>query len=221
MTDSQNSQNTHVVHGSSAAIKPEKTPLVIGQGIVIRGEIIDETNDPESRMMILGTIEGNIHTKGIIQIAKGALVRAGSIIEAGEVVVSGRLVGEGVTVRTDVLVLQSTGYVEVDNVVVPPGGLEQSRGGVLIARLDMSGEARDLSGVSSSFPEKTVALVAPSAPSKLSFLHAAPIAGVTNLPTFSSQPSAFNGHVTLPSDDETVGPDDAPTVTKVDAVKVG
>lgn len=199
MTDSQNSSgNSNSNSNNSGSIRPEKTPLLIGQGITIRGEIVDETQDPESRMMILGVVEGNITTKGIIQISKGAIVKAGSIIEAGEIVVSGRLVGETVTVRTNVLVLQSSGHVEVDCVQMPPGGLELSRGGVLIARLDMSEHSANLEKASS--------------PAKLSVLQSSP-ANTARSSGFESQFASTN--------DGSSGSDDKLSMKKADASKIG
>ena len=192
MTDDRNGQP-----GNGSTIQTEKTPLMIGLGIVIRGEILDESGDKDSRMLILGRVEGNITTKGIVQITKGAEVVAGSVIQAGKVVVSGRLVGKDVIVKTDVLVLQSTGYVDVDTVILPPGGLEQMRGGVLIARLDMSGVAATPATVPASVPVATLfsSPVAPTAGSVTS-LHAVPV--------FSPSPRASAFHnVELPNDDDT------------------
>lgn len=197
MTDSQNSNGNGGNSGNSASIRPEKTPLLIGQGIIIRGEITDDTQDPESRIVILGVVEGNISTKGIIQIAKGAVVKAGSVIEAGEIVVSGRLVGETVTVRTNVLVVQSTGHVEVDCVQMPPGGLELSRGGVLIALLDMA--------------ENSVAKEKAPSSVKLSVLQSPPTAS-SRSGTFESQFSSTN--------DNSSGSDDKLAMKKADASKV-
>lgn len=183
---------------SSASIQPEKTPLMIGLGMLIRGEIIDESGDTNSRMLILGRVEGNISTKGVVQISKGAELHAGSIIEAGEIVVSGRVTGKDVTLRADVLVLQSTGHVEVDNVVLPPGGLEQMRGGVLIARLDMTGVASNEKATVVAAPITVAALASPasltlaSAPATVTKIHTSP--------AFSPRPSAFTGEVQLPED---------------------
>ncbi|MES2027102.1 MAG: polymer-forming cytoskeletal protein [Pseudomonadota bacterium] len=123
---------------SSVSIKPEKTPFVVGPGIVIKGNVVSELDDPDVRMLVLGRIEGDISTKGIVQIAKGAVVAGNSLIQAGSIIVSGSICGDEVTVRAQLLVLQSTGRVTVGSVRLPPGGLEQQRGSVLEARLHMS-----------------------------------------------------------------------------------
>lgn len=200
---------------SSSTIQPEKTPLLIGVGMVIRGEIIDETNNPETRMLILGRVEGNIFTKGVVQISKGAVVQAGSVIEAGEIVVSGRLVGENVTVRANVLVLQSTGFVEVQAVILPPGGLEQSRGGVLIARLDMSGVPAAALPVSAATVTAFAAPVTPT-PSVLA------VTSIHSAPIFSSRPSVLDSDVCLPDDDSADdGADDVVEIAAFHFVKAG
>ena len=123
---------------STASIQPEMTPFLLGPGVVIKGDVICEHEDPQMRMMIVGRLEGDIKTKGIVQIAKGAVVAAKSMIDAGVVIVSGSIIGENVTVRAGVLVLQSTGNIEVKEVCLPPGGFEQQRGGILNARLVMA-----------------------------------------------------------------------------------
>ena len=122
---------------SSNAIQPEKTPLIVGPGIVIKGNIVSEYDDPDLRMLIIGRVEGDITTKGVVQIAKGAVVAANAQIEAGVIIVAGSITGEKVTIRANLLVLQATGNVAVDNVCLPSGGLEQQRGGILNARLNM------------------------------------------------------------------------------------
>lgn len=137
MNDS-NQRNDQI--DTSASIKPENTTLVVGPGIVIKGNILSELEDPDVRMLILGRIEGDITTKGIVQIAKGGEVAGNSLIDAGTVIVSGSITGDAVTVRAKLLVLQSTGRVAVGHVRLPPGGLEQQRGSVLEARLSMSAD---------------------------------------------------------------------------------
>lgn len=209
---------------NSTTIQSEKTPLLIGLGVLIRGEVIDETGDPESRMIILGRVQGNITTKGIVQIAKGAVVEADSTIDAGEIVVSGSLIGKGVTVRTDLLVLQSTGSVDVESVLLPPGGLEQMRGGVLNARLDMSAELRSAVRVAAvkeapavsafrSVDNRVVPVLLPTA--IVSNIH-------STLP-FSARASAFESEVDLPEDDAADSSDDGKASKAVEssAVKVG
>lgn len=124
----------------SDEILPEKTPLLVGLGVVIEGTIRYETKDPEDRLVILGQVLGDIFTNGILQIAQGATVRPVSKIECAEIIISGTLEGDNVVVSTNLLQLQPTAKVRVDTLRLPPGGLEQSRGSMLNAKLDMSDE---------------------------------------------------------------------------------
>lgn len=119
-------------------IAPEKTPLMIGPDILIKGDVFYEGKDAQSRLLVMGKVHGNIHTSGVLQIAQGAEVVPGSILDCGEIVVAGKICGEGVTIKTNLLILEATGNIAVDTLCLPPGGLEQARGGVLNARLDMS-----------------------------------------------------------------------------------
>lgn len=131
-------------------------PLFVGSGIVIEGTIRHEGVNADERLVILGKVVGNIFSKGILHVERGATVHALSSIDCEQIVLAGSITGDaGVTVRAKLLVLQATGNLAVDTVCLPPGGLEQRRGGVLNARLDMSlenGSAVDV--------EKVVAVVA-------------------------------------------------------------
>ena len=142
MNDSQQLQAEKI--DTSTSVHPDKTSLVIAPGIVIKGCIVSEIEDADSRLLILGRVEGDIFTRGIVQVCKGGVVSGSSVIEADTLVVSGSVIGENVTVKTRLLVIQSTGDVTVNTVRVPPGGLELQRGGRLDARMTMSDPAPDL-----------------------------------------------------------------------------
>lgn len=127
---------------ANTVVDASNTPLFVGKGMKISGRIESITGDPTQRLVIQGEVHGDILTDGILDIAEHAVVHATSKIDCGEIIVSGRLTGdkEKVTVRANVLTLAPTGDVSVETLQLPPGGLEQSRGGVLNARLDMSAE---------------------------------------------------------------------------------
>jgi cytoskeletal protein CcmA (bactofilin family) len=120
---------------STTAINPGKTPLIIGPGIVLKGNIVNEDGDPESQMMIMGRVEGDITTKGVIQIAKGGEIAGNSMITAGAIVIAGQITGSNVSIRTNLLVMHSTSVVDVAMVFVPPGCLEMKRGSLLVGQL--------------------------------------------------------------------------------------
>jgi cytoskeletal protein CcmA (bactofilin family) len=66
---------------------PSKPTTVIGSDTHIKGEVTFE-----STARIHGTVEGQINTKGELQIAEGATCKAG--IEAGKVLVEGTVEGD-------------------------------------------------------------------------------------------------------------------------------
>lgn len=128
---------------SCASVQPEKTSLVAGPGIVIKGDIVSEIEDPDNRILVVGRVQGDIYTKGILQIAKGAVVAGNCLIQADTIIVSGSIIGENLIVKARLLVLQGTANVTVAAVRLPCGGLEQHRGSVLDARLTMADEVMD------------------------------------------------------------------------------
>lgn len=140
-----------------------KAPLFVGPGIVIEGTIRHEVAEAGERLVIYGKVVGNIISKGILQVEQGATVHALTSIDCEQIILAGTITGEtGVTVRSKLLVLQSTGNLAVDTVSLPPGGLEQCRGGILNARLDMSPEngntvPAEKSAAVSAHPAATVA----------------------------------------------------------------
>lgn len=137
-TPMQSQQPIASTEDISTTMQRASTPLFIGADIVIQGTVIYNGKDPKAVLMLVGKIEGNIKTNGILQIVEGAVVQAESSIECSEIIVAGKIVGKGVIIKTQSLKLEATGDVEADLVCLPPGGLEQFRGGILNARLDMS-----------------------------------------------------------------------------------
>lgn len=138
MTTAQPNSQTKLERLDS--IIPEKTPLYVGPDVVINGDINFQTSDPDQRLMIRGEVKGNIYTNGILQVSEGAVISAAKRIECAEIVVAGTIKGEGVTIKANLLMLLPSGNIAVETLCLPPGGLEQSRGGILNARLDMNPE---------------------------------------------------------------------------------
>ena len=120
------------------ALQPENSRLYIGPGIIVRGDIEFPQSKPDERLVICGEVQGNISTPGILQVVEGATIKGDSKIECAEIVVAGTISGENVTIKANLLLLLSTGSIAVNTLKLPPDGLEQSRGGVLNARLDMN-----------------------------------------------------------------------------------
>lgn len=116
------------------------THLYIAPGVIIKGDIHFEAQKPDQRLVIRGEVEGNISTSGVLEIAEGAIVRGNTLIDCAEIVVAGRVVGDNVTIKARLLRMLATSNIAVEKLCLPPGCLEQSRGGVLNAQLDMSEE---------------------------------------------------------------------------------
>jgi cytoskeletal protein CcmA (bactofilin family) len=125
-------------------VLPEKTPLFVGQGVVVEGLIRYTGTDRNARLVILGEVHGDIETTGILQIAQGATVHAANKIECAEIIVAGQLLGDGVKVRAGLIDLKPTAVVRVDTLCLPPGGIVQARGSLLNAKMDMSDEYASL-----------------------------------------------------------------------------
>lgn len=181
------------------SIIPEKTPLYIGQGVVFEGDVRFMSEDPDQRLLVVGEIKGNIFTNAVLQIAEGAVISAVESIEANEIVVSGTIKGDGVKVKANLMLLQPTGNIAVDTICLPPGGLEQSRGGILNARLDMSREhgtvpavKPQIEAVDHTKPAVPVALKAVSTSSPASGSAAA--AGLPATSTSSGSPVMMKDH---------------------------
>lgn len=120
-----------------STLNPEKTPLFIGADVVVSGSIAYSGNTSD-RAVILGELKGDLNWNGIVQVAQGGTISVGKKIACRELVVAGVIRGEGVVVETGLLRLEPTANVQVDEVFLPSGGLEQSRGSIFNGRLVMT-----------------------------------------------------------------------------------
>lgn len=123
------------------AIEPEKTPLFIGAGVSFNGSF-SHTGPADEKAVILGELTGDMEWNGVLQVPRGGKVTVMKSLRCREIMVGGEIVGvdENVVIETGLLRLGESASVEVATVSVPPGGLEQSRGSVINARLRMSSE---------------------------------------------------------------------------------
>lgn len=120
-----------------SVLNPEKTPLFIGQGVVIHGAI-EHMGDTSDTAVILGELKGDINWNGVVQVTKGGTITAAKKILCRELVVAGDIQGDGVVIEAGILRMEPTAVVKVEEVQLPPGGLEQSRGSFFTGRLTMS-----------------------------------------------------------------------------------
>ncbi len=123
------------------SIEPEKTPLFIGAGVTFHGSFKHE-GPADEKAVILGELTGNIQWNGILQVPRGGKVIVESALRCREMVVGGEIVGanDEVVIETGLLRLGESASIDVATVSVPPGGLEQSRGSVINAKLRMTKE---------------------------------------------------------------------------------
>ncbi len=120
-----------------SVLNPEKTPLFIGQGVVVHGTI-EHKGEKGDTAVILGELKGDIHWDGVVQVTQGGTISAAKKISCRELVVAGDIHGEGVVIEAGILRMEPTAVVQVEDVQLPPGGLEQSRGSFFTGRLTMS-----------------------------------------------------------------------------------
>lgn len=123
------------------SIEPEKTPLFIGAGVTFHGSF-NHQGPADEKAVILGELTGNIQWNGILQVPRGGKVIVESALRCREMVVGGEIVGanDEVVIETGLLRLGESASIDVATVSVPPGGLEQSRGSVINAKLRMTKE---------------------------------------------------------------------------------
>lgn len=122
-----------------SVLNPEKTPLFIGKGVVIRGAI-EHTGEKADTAVILGELKGDITWDGVVQVTQGGRISAAQKISCRELVVAGDIHGDGVVIEAGVLRMEPTAVVQVEEVKLPPGGLEQSRGSFFTGRMTMSSD---------------------------------------------------------------------------------
>lgn len=141
---------------SISEMSSQSIGTLIGADVVVNGSIQSITGNPSLRMVVMGRVNGDIKTDGILEIGAGAAVFPQTSIECAEIVIAGSVTGENTSIHTDLFILQSSGRVDVNTLCLPPGGLEQLRGSVLNARLDMSPSADAPSAQVSSAPTPVV-----------------------------------------------------------------
>lgn len=121
------------------SIEPEKTPLFIGTGVSFQGSFTH--NGPvDEKAVILGEFTGDMQWNGVLQVPRGGKIIVQNSLRCREMVVGGQIVGadESVLIETGLLRLGESAVVDVATVSLPAGGLEQSRGSVINAKLRMS-----------------------------------------------------------------------------------
>lgn len=124
-----------------AAPETEKTPLFIGQGVQFCGTI-RHAGGQDERAVILGEFSGDLEWNGVVHVASGGKLVVDKAVRCREMVVAGEVVGatQEAVIETGLLRLAKTASIEVADVNVPPGGLEQMRGAIVNAKLRMSSE---------------------------------------------------------------------------------
>lgn len=128
-------------HDHKSEIDPTKTPLFIGAGVEFAGTI-RHAGPHEERAVILGSLTGEIHWNGILQVPAGGKVIVQGALRCREMMIGGEIVGEGndVLIETGLLRLGNSAKIDVATVCVPTGGLEQARGSVINAKLRMTSD---------------------------------------------------------------------------------
>ncbi len=124
-----------------SSIEPDKTPLFIGAGVTFKGSF-HHAGPADEKAVILGELTGDMEWNGILQVPRGGKVTVLKSLRCREVMVGGEIVGadDDVVIETGLLRLGESASVEVATVSLPPGGLEQSRGSVINAKLRMTKE---------------------------------------------------------------------------------
>jgi len=158
---------------------PSNTSLFIGPDLRIEGRITQTSKDEV--IVVAGTLAGDIVSEGVVLVMENGLIEASNELRCFELQVRGKVEskdGKNVMLEAGLLKLSETARVNVGEIKLPPGGLEQARGGILCARLSMSEEnsfAKDerLARGTREFDAK---LASPGAP--LSGLKVQPSSGV-------------------------------------------
>ena len=124
-----------------SSIEPDKTPLLIGAGVTFKGSF-HHAGPADEKAVILGELTGDMGWNGILQVPRGGKVTVLKSLRCREIMVGGEIVGadDDVVIETGLLRLGESASVEVATVNLPPGGLEQSRGSVINAKLRMTKE---------------------------------------------------------------------------------
>lgn len=123
---------------SPTQISPEHTPLLIGRGVRIEGEI-SYTGKGGDRLVILGEFKGSLDWDGIVQVPSGGRLEVDRHLRCNQLVVGGTVTGppQGSCICTSELFLGPNATVEAALIEIPCGGLEQSRGATINGLLKM------------------------------------------------------------------------------------
>lgn len=126
---------------TKSEIDPTKTPLFIGTGVEFAGTI-RHGGPHDERAVILGSLTGEVHWNGILQVPTGGKIVVQGTLRCREMMIGGEIVGEGddVVIETGLLRLGNSARIDVATVSLPPGGLEQARGSVINAKLQMTSD---------------------------------------------------------------------------------
>lgn len=118
-------------------LEPELTPLYIGPGVSITGHI-QLSGSPDQRVVVLGEFKGSLNWPGIVQVPPGGCLNVDQL-NCRELVLGGSIKGQKPVskVVADSILMGREANIDVDEVHVPPGGLEQTRGAVINGRLCM------------------------------------------------------------------------------------
>lgn len=124
-----------------STLEPASPPLFVGAGVQFAGTITHAGSHGD-RAVILGEFVGDMEWNGTMVLPQGGKVIVEESIRCREMVVGGEIVGSSgdVVIETGLLRLAESAAINVATINVPPGGLEQSRGAVVNAKLTMSKE---------------------------------------------------------------------------------
>jgi len=115
----------------------EPPKLLIDKGVQITGTIKFAAEEKDVAF-IRGDFEGNIEWNGRVVIAEGATVNVMEHASCRELTVAGTLrAAESAKTSVGLLHIRPSGLVDVSELTLPKGGLEQARGSVLNANLRM------------------------------------------------------------------------------------
>ena len=180
------------------------TSLYVGPGVRVEGRITQEGKD--ETIVIAGVFAGDIVTQGRVVLEANGKIEAANELKCFELDAAGVIEGDDVLVEAGIFRLDTTAKVSVGDISLPPGGLEQSRGSVLCAKLRMEAgnafAADDRLKAPAKAPAKDAVVRASSSASILSSIE-------VKAPAATSAPSsAVNGP----------GPSSAPAASQSAAV---
>jgi hypothetical protein len=136
-------------------LEPELTPLYIGPGVAITGRI-EMSGSPDQRVVVLGEFKGSLNWPGIVQGPPGGCLNV-DLLNCRELVLGGNIKGMKPVskVVAESILMGREANIDVDEVHVPPGGLEQTRGAVINGRLCMYPSSTEKTQ-GSTLPEETL-----------------------------------------------------------------